>query len=399
MALNYNFPRVDVTTTALQRKNLSPVTEDTLVLFAPFKGSYGPVNEIVICHSYADFTDSFGELDYNVNGQNGIQIKNWLDNGGTVYAIRVEVTDEKLPFGSQIIPAKAADSVTQNMFSSIFSKNSTSLYAINALSQIPESYAPDINVNNGTRKFITMPDKIDIHASRNDAYSTSMSGRIDVQIDVSRIRIEDNIKTISYMIDIPLQYVCNSENRWFSRGFLSLDQSDDKESIKTNGENPIVTNSNKFCIDYNTLCKGVSIFNPMNRKTAHIKISDTSFIYTIYSSDGKKIQNDTIDLNHQVSSFYPDQNIYDNMIRVNVQMNEYFMDRNASDTDIEERGDISSITLSSMSALQYIIEHGFPIIPFMQVTYKNSSYYIVSLENIGNYECTSKSHTTSLNSR
>ena len=100
MALNYNFPRVDVTTTALQRKNLSPVTEDTLVLFAPFKGSYGPVNEIVICHSYADFTDSFGELDYNVNGQNGIQIKNWLDNGGTVYAIRVEVTDEKLPFGN-----------------------------------------------------------------------------------------------------------------------------------------------------------------------------------------------------------------------------------------------------------------------------------------------------------
>ena len=115
MALNYNFPRVDVTTTALQRKNLSPVTEDTLVLFAPFKGSYGPINEVVICHSYADFTDSFGELDYDINGQNGIQIKNWLDNGGTVYAVRVEVTEENKPLGTHVIPAEYANKIVDDI--------------------------------------------------------------------------------------------------------------------------------------------------------------------------------------------------------------------------------------------------------------------------------------------
>jgi hypothetical protein len=113
MAYDFTYPRVDVTTTALKRKTLSETVEDTLVLFAPFKGSYGPVNEIVICHSYSDFTDSFGDLDYDVNGQNGIQIKNWLDNGGTVYAVRVEVTDGKVPFESQIVPAKTAESLLE----------------------------------------------------------------------------------------------------------------------------------------------------------------------------------------------------------------------------------------------------------------------------------------------
>jgi hypothetical protein len=100
MAYDFTYPRVDITTTALKRKTLSETVEDTLVLFAPFKGSYGPINKVVIVHSYDEFADTFGELSYEISGQNGIQIKNWLDNGGTVYAVRVEVTDEKIPSGS-----------------------------------------------------------------------------------------------------------------------------------------------------------------------------------------------------------------------------------------------------------------------------------------------------------
>ena len=85
----YTYPRVDITTTALSRPVLTENVPDTLVLFAPFRANIGPVNQFVICHSRADFETTFGTIDYTIQGQNGLNILHWLNNGGTVYAVRV----------------------------------------------------------------------------------------------------------------------------------------------------------------------------------------------------------------------------------------------------------------------------------------------------------------------
>lgn len=90
----YTYPRVDITTTALSRPVLTENVPDTLVLFAPFKAELGPVNQIVVCHTRSEFEETFGQIDYSIQGQNGLNILHWLSNGGTVYAARLATPDD-----------------------------------------------------------------------------------------------------------------------------------------------------------------------------------------------------------------------------------------------------------------------------------------------------------------
>jgi hypothetical protein len=64
----YTYPRVDITTTALSRPVLTENVPDTLVLFAPFKAELGPVNQIVVCHTRSEFEETFGQIDYSIQG-------------------------------------------------------------------------------------------------------------------------------------------------------------------------------------------------------------------------------------------------------------------------------------------------------------------------------------------
>ena len=88
MSISYTYPRVDVVTTALQRQTYNETIDDTLVMFAPFKSSMGPMDEIKRIHSLGEFEATYGTTDYSVMGHTGLNIRNWLNNGGTVYAMR-----------------------------------------------------------------------------------------------------------------------------------------------------------------------------------------------------------------------------------------------------------------------------------------------------------------------
>jgi hypothetical protein len=90
MAIFYTHPRVDISKTAITRKTLTESNPDSIRLFAPFKSSYGPTNEIKILHTEADFIANYGDFNFNQQGQNALNIRNWLHNGGTVYAMRAD---------------------------------------------------------------------------------------------------------------------------------------------------------------------------------------------------------------------------------------------------------------------------------------------------------------------
>ena len=92
MSISYTYPRVDVVTTALQRQTYNETIDDTLVMFAPFKSSMGPMDEIKRIHSLEEFEAIYGTTNYSVMGHTGLNIRNWLNNGGTVYAMRHDVT-------------------------------------------------------------------------------------------------------------------------------------------------------------------------------------------------------------------------------------------------------------------------------------------------------------------
>ena len=90
MAIFYTHPRVDINKTAITRQRLVESEPDSLRLFAPFKASFGPTNEISILHDISDFTQPYGEFNFDQQGQTALNIRNWLLQGGTVYGMRVD---------------------------------------------------------------------------------------------------------------------------------------------------------------------------------------------------------------------------------------------------------------------------------------------------------------------
>lgn len=88
MAISYTYPRVDVNTTALTRRILTETVDDTISMLSIFNSKGGPVDTITRIHGISQFESIYGSLDDDMLGNTGLNIKNWLSNGGTVYAMR-----------------------------------------------------------------------------------------------------------------------------------------------------------------------------------------------------------------------------------------------------------------------------------------------------------------------
>lgn len=88
MAKNYTYPRVDITTNVLSRYN-KVETPDTSSLFVAFVSDRGPNKVVEKIHSLSEFISVYGDLSYEKNGLTAFNIYNWLSNGGTLYAYRL----------------------------------------------------------------------------------------------------------------------------------------------------------------------------------------------------------------------------------------------------------------------------------------------------------------------
>ena len=92
---NIVYPHVGITTNAAVRKS-TPADESTATtLFAPFVAKKGPENVGVKIYSNSEFISTFGALDYSEQGQQVLNIGNWLNNGGAVLACRMTALPEK----------------------------------------------------------------------------------------------------------------------------------------------------------------------------------------------------------------------------------------------------------------------------------------------------------------
>lgn len=89
MAKNYTYPRVAISSTAKVHSSVQPAVADTTVMFVPLVTEKGPDREIVRIHSLSEFIGTFGNLTYERNGQQALNVYNWLRNGGTCYVYRI----------------------------------------------------------------------------------------------------------------------------------------------------------------------------------------------------------------------------------------------------------------------------------------------------------------------
>ena len=93
----------------------------------PMVTKKGPHNRVIPVHSLAEFINVFGVLDadsYDKNGQTALNAYNWLNNGGTLYVVRLDNTGDNkyATYGKSGLKAKYIGDYYANL-SVIISKN------------------------------------------------------------------------------------------------------------------------------------------------------------------------------------------------------------------------------------------------------------------------------------
>lgn len=91
---NYTYPRVETKVNALLHSSSVPEPDDTTVLFMPLITTFGPTKTVKRIHSLSEFISIYGSLDFDKNGISALTTYNWLTNGGTIYAYRLDNTGE-----------------------------------------------------------------------------------------------------------------------------------------------------------------------------------------------------------------------------------------------------------------------------------------------------------------
>lgn len=141
---NYSYPRVTMNTVAKKHSHNRVNVPDTTILFAPLWTEKGPDDQVVKVHSLAEFIDIFGSLNedfYNYNGQQALNVYNWLNNGGTLLVKRLVMTDEvkaqnlQNGTGTYVIEGKRVNQIytTTNKNASFFDVNESSSLVNSAL--------------------------------------------------------------------------------------------------------------------------------------------------------------------------------------------------------------------------------------------------------------------------
>lgn len=100
--INKIYPHVNVTMKALLRRTPQVVESDATTMFVPFYAKKGLNNEVKKIYNLSQFISEYGEPDVNYQGRGILNIYNWLNAGGAVYALRLTSPDA----------VKATDTVT-----------------------------------------------------------------------------------------------------------------------------------------------------------------------------------------------------------------------------------------------------------------------------------------------
>jgi hypothetical protein len=89
MAITKIYPHVNVTTTAIVRPVLTGEDTGATSLFVPFLAKKGLSDGIQKIFSLSQFVAEYGQANYALQGRSILNIYNWLNAGGSIYALRL----------------------------------------------------------------------------------------------------------------------------------------------------------------------------------------------------------------------------------------------------------------------------------------------------------------------
>jgi len=107
MAITKIYPHVNITTTAIVRPEV--ITEDNAAtsLFVPFRAKKGLSDQIQRIYTLGQFVSEYGQADFDYQGRTVLNIYNWLNAGGSIFALRLVGDTGAVATGR--FPAEAAE--------------------------------------------------------------------------------------------------------------------------------------------------------------------------------------------------------------------------------------------------------------------------------------------------
>ena len=307
----FKYPRVDIEEIKnIYRPSSDDNTKtDSIVLFAPFKGNFGPSNEMRIIHSLDEFKSTYGEPSYEMDGQNSLQIRNWLKNGGTVYAMRLEDDDHSVrarydKYKEHLV---LKYSELNNVY---FDSDKSGLYLKDTAASLKSYF----------RQFGVLSVKVDKDTG------------VEIMPMVEKITVEEDDNSTAtyerrYFFPIrkrSLQFIVfnnGDDGKWSSRGFLRVEEGYQVENWTDFGHTMITL----------TIDKPLYVYNPINEKTLKIWIQKENSIdadneeytllyinYEIYLKNGNLVKKDMLTLDSH--NTYARTNVDDgtNIITTNI---------------------------------------------------------------------------------
>ena len=142
------YPHVNVTTNALIRPVAEAIDNGATTLFVPFKAKKGMSDQIQKIFNLSQFIAEYGEADFSYQGRTVLNIYNWLNAGGAIYALRLvgkggaaatgKLTSQSVDYLNVTAKNKGAyyNSVTLELSKSIYSGNF--LDAVVKVNSVPE---------------------------------------------------------------------------------------------------------------------------------------------------------------------------------------------------------------------------------------------------------------------
>ena len=110
--INKIYSHVNVTTRALIRTAQVIADDVATTLFVPFYAKRGLSNEVQKIYNLDQFISEYGEPDYDYQGRTILNIYNWLNAGGAIYALRLVSPDAKKAFATSTVLGEESMTVT-----------------------------------------------------------------------------------------------------------------------------------------------------------------------------------------------------------------------------------------------------------------------------------------------
>jgi hypothetical protein len=101
--INRIYPHVNVTTRALIRTAPVLADDEATAMFVPFYAKKGLSNEVQKIYNLDQFISEYGEPDFDYQGRTILNIYNWLNAGGAIYALRLVSPDAEKAQNSEEI--------------------------------------------------------------------------------------------------------------------------------------------------------------------------------------------------------------------------------------------------------------------------------------------------------